>query len=114
MRELLTNPPDVSPWNSTGLFKPPQTKKKAKSSAAWSSRHVTINRSNVSADSFAIDVPTMTEEEKEAAYRAARAEARAKRRAAVQAEANLGLDMCEIADIQGARFRIYDFTHSFI
>jgi hypothetical protein len=103
MRELLLNPPDVSPWNATGLFKPPQPKKKTKLSAAWSSKRVTIHRKNISADD--VQLPHMTEEEQDQAYRAARAEARANRRAAVIAEANLGLDMSactgSAADVQG-------------
>lgn len=100
MRELLSDPPDVSPWNSTGLLKPPQSKarQKAKSSAAWSSKRVKINHAAVLADggSAVSEAPKLTEEEMEAALRAARAEARAKRRAAVEAEANLGLNMDDV------------------
>ncbi len=100
MRDLLSNPPDVSPWNSTGLFKPPKPKARqnAKSSAAWSSKRVKINHDAVLADggSAVSEAPKMTEEEMEAALRAARAEARAKRKAAVEAEANLGLNMDDL------------------
>jgi len=88
MRTLLLNPPEVSPWNSTGLFKAPQLKKKKKG-AAWS-----VERLRVDAPDPVNEVAApLTEEEIEEARKAARAEARAKRRAATIAAANLGLSM---------------------
>jgi hypothetical protein len=91
MKELLLNPPDISPWNSTGLFKPPAVKKSSKKSAAWSGQRLKINQAAIAPDGTADAAPVPSEEEIEAALKAARVEARSKRRAAAAAEANLGL-----------------------
>ena len=91
MKELLMNPPDISPWNSTGLFKPPAVKKSSKKSAAWSGQRLKINQTAIAPDGTAAAAPALSEEKVEAAVKAARVEARAKRRAAAAAEANLGL-----------------------
>jgi hypothetical protein len=91
MKELLLNPPDISPWNSTGLFKPPAVKKSSKKSAAWSGQRLKINQDAISPDGTADAAPAPSEAEIEAALKAARIEARSKRRAAAAAEANLGL-----------------------
>ncbi len=91
MKDLLLNPPDISPWNSTGLFKPPAVKKSSKKSAAWSGQRLKINQAATAPDGAAAAAPLASEEEVEAAYKAARVEARYKRRAAAAAEANLGL-----------------------
>ena len=83
------NPPDISPWNSTGLFKPPAVKKSSKKSAAWSGQRLKINQAAIAPDGTAAAAPALSEEEVDAAVKAARVEARAKRRAAAAAEANL-------------------------
>jgi hypothetical protein len=90
MRALLLDPPEHSPWNSTGLFKPPQLKKKKGKSAAWSVERLRVTTPGVADEVSAVP---MTEEEIEAARKAARAAAREKRRAATIAEANLGLTL---------------------
>ncbi len=92
MRELLLNPPEASPWNSTGLFQPPTLKKKKKNTAAaWSGQRLKIHSGAVASDAASDACGTMTEAEVEAARQAARIEARAKRRAAAMALANFGM-----------------------
>jgi hypothetical protein len=97
MRTLLENPPDVSPWNSTGMFQPPKLKKKTAASSAWSGQRLKITRGPA-----APAAPEMTQEELEAGRQAARAEARAKRRAAAIAHANMGLRMLAKAGKEAA------------
>jgi hypothetical protein len=97
MRDLLLNPPEVSPWNSTGLFHQPKIKKKQNKSAAWSGQRVKIQSGIVAPSSSSDPSAEMTEEEMEEARQAARAEARAKRRAAAIAMANCGMSI-RVAD----------------
>ena len=101
MRELLLNPPEVSPWNSTGLFQPPTLKKKKKNTAAaWSGQRLKIHSGAAVSDAASDARDKMTEEEVEAARQVARSDARAKRRAASMALANFGMSSSALGENQ--------------